>query len=90
MLRSETSRITYVWLATCVLTIASAVVAATRGASQTANVGVSLAVLGIGAAKARLIMREFMEVRTAPPWLRLFTDVWLFGLLATIVVLYLQ
>jgi hypothetical protein len=39
--------------------------------------------------KARFIMQEFMEVRTAPRWLRHFTDGWLAVLWIAIVTLYL-
>jgi preprotein translocase subunit SecG len=49
-----------------------------------------LAVLAFGAIKARLIVQEFMEVRTAPRWLRRLTDAWLAGLFITVLVLYLS
>jgi hypothetical protein len=87
----ENARITTVWIATCALTGLSALVAwLSRGNQNTASTGISLVVLAIGGVKARLILQEFMEVRTAPAWLRLLSEVWLFGLLAAIVILYLQ
>ena len=88
--RSETSRLTYAWLATCALTIGSALVAANDRRRDVANVAVGLVVLGFAAAKAWLLLQEFMEVRLAPRWLRLFAVVWLSGLTTAIVVLYLQ
>ena len=48
------------------------------------------ALSAITAVKSRLIIRHFMEVRTAPRWLKVFTDVWLAALVATIAALYLQ
>ena len=88
--RSEGARITYVWVAACVFTVVSAIVATVTGDHRGANVVVSLVVLGMGAVKAGLILEEFMEVRTAPPWLQRTARVWLVGLLAVIIVLYLQ
>ena len=88
---SERARITYAWGAACALTVVSAIVATVAGADhRSANVVVSLLVLGMGAGKAWLILEEFMEVRTAPSWLQLTARTWLVGLLAAIVVLYLQ
>ncbi len=37
-----------------------------------------------------MIIRYFMEVRTAPRWLKLFTDVWLTVLWAGILAIYLH
>jgi hypothetical protein len=42
-----------------------------------ASVPITLSVLAIAFVKARLIIRYFMEVRTAPRWLRICTDGWL-------------
>jgi hypothetical protein len=36
-----------------------------------------------------LIIRHFMEVRTAPRWLRLSTDGWLVALWGAVLVIYL-
>jgi hypothetical protein len=52
-------------------------------------VPITVGVLAIGLVKARLIIRHFMEVRTAPMWLRRFTDVWLIVLWGTILTIYL-
>ncbi|HTM84429.1 MAG TPA: prokaryotic cytochrome C oxidase subunit IV family protein, partial [Mycobacterium sp.] len=38
---------------------------------------------------ARLIIRNFMEVRSAPVWLRRATDAWLVVLWTTVLVIYL-
>lgn len=34
-------------------------------------------IIAVTFVKVRLVIREFMEVRTAPPWLRFGTDGWL-------------
>jgi len=38
--------------------------------------------------KGRMIIRYFMEVRTAPRWLKLTTDAWLIGLWAGVLAIY--
>jgi heme/copper-type cytochrome/quinol oxidase subunit 4 len=89
--RTAARRITVAWLAACVLTVVSALVATvTDSAEHRASTLVSVLVLGLGAAKAWLILDEFMEIRTAPTWLRLAARGWLAVLVAGIVVLYLQ
>ena len=50
---------------------------------------VSVAVLVIAAIKIHIVMAEFMEIRLAPPILRLFCAVWLAATTITIVTLYL-
>jgi hypothetical protein len=91
MARDESLRINYVWIALCVLTVVSASVArlAVGGDLDPSKV-LGLAVLAIGAVKARLILTEFMELKTAPGWLRLATDGWLVGTFLVIVVFYLR
>ena len=49
----------------------------TRGAAAAASVPITVAVILLGFIKGRMIIRYFMEVRTAPRWLKLFTDAWL-------------
>lgn len=84
-------RITVVWLIACALTVLSAIVAfVAEEADRGGNAAASVIVLGMGAAKAWLILDEFMEVRTSPPWLRLMARSWLAALMVAIVVLYLQ
>jgi hypothetical protein len=39
--------------------------------------------------KARLIIQYFMEVRTAPRWLRIATDGWLVVLFGGVLAIYL-
>jgi hypothetical protein len=39
-----------------------------------ASTGVTVAAIGLALVKARIVMREFMDVRHAPPLLRRLTD----------------
>jgi hypothetical protein len=50
---------------------------------------ITVAVLLLGFVKGRLIIRTFMEVRTAPRWLQLSTDAWLVVLWGSILAIYL-
>jgi hypothetical protein len=52
-------------------------------------VPITVAVVLLGLIKGRLIIRTFMEVRTAPRWLQLFTDAWLVILWMSILAIYL-
>jgi Prokaryotic Cytochrome C oxidase subunit IV len=45
-------------------------------------------VLTIAVVKARFVIRDFMDVRAAPAWLRYGTDGWLAVLLAVFLILY--
>ncbi len=54
-----------------------------------ANVPITVAVVLLGFIKGRLIIRYFMEVRTAPQWLKVTTDAWLVVLWAAILAIYL-
>ncbi len=50
--------------------------AATHHGIPTASTVVTVSALCFALIKVRIIMREFMEVRTAPPVLRRLTDFW--------------
>jgi caa(3)-type oxidase subunit IV len=86
---TETRRIVYTWAALSVITIVTWGLAhAPSRSGEQVLAAVTIAVLGIAVVKARLIIRNFMEVRSAPRWLRAFTDIWLVALAAAIVVVY--
>jgi hypothetical protein len=53
------------------------------------NRAITVVVIALGFVKGRLIIRYFMEVRTAPRWLRLATDAWLAMLWLGILAIYL-
>jgi heme/copper-type cytochrome/quinol oxidase subunit 4 len=81
------ARITWTWALLSALTLVSWALAATRGFSP--DTALTIVVLAIAALKTRLVIRQFMDVRVAPPWLRRTTDAWLAVLMAAILGLYL-
>jgi hypothetical protein len=79
-----------VWLVLCAITISTWWLApGHRGGTAVASVPITVAVVALGFIKGRLIIRTFMEVRTAPRWLRLATDGWLVVLWAAVLGIYL-
>ena len=83
-----TARLTYVWLILCAVTIIAWALGSAH-AALVASVPITVAVLVLALVKARLVIQEFMEVRTAPRWLRVFTDVWLVVLWGALLGIYL-
>ena len=83
--------ITYAWIILSAITILSWWLAPGhgRGAAAVASAPITVAVI-LGFIKGRMIIRYFMEVRTAPRWLKLFTDAWLTVLWAGILAIYLH
>lgn len=79
-------RITVVWAVLCLVTVVSWWLG--HGAAV-ASVAITVSVVALTMIKCRLIIREFMEVRTAPAWLRFGTDAWLAALSAAVLVIYL-
>lgn len=87
---SITRRITLVWLALSVMSIASWLLGSARGRSEfSPSTVVTIGILAAAAIKSRLIVQHFMEVRASPRWLRGVTDGWLALLVASILALYL-
>ena len=82
-----TSRISWTWALLSALTVVSWVLAATHQLSP--STAVTIVVLAIAAVKTRIVIRQFMDVRVAPHWLRRATDAWLAVLMAAIIGLYL-
>lgn len=82
---------TYAWIILSAITIASWWLAPghSRGAAA-ASIPITIAVVLLAFIKARVIIRYFMEVRTAPRWLKLFADAWLTVLWAAILAIYLH
>jgi hypothetical protein len=81
---------TYVWVVLSAITILSWWLGHSRaGHSFDASVPITVAVLAIGFVKVRLVMGYFMEVGTAPTWLRLFTDIWLIVFWGAVLAIYL-
>ena len=59
------------------------------GGHPVASVPITVAVVLLGFIKGRMIIQYFMEVRTAPRWLKVATDAWLIVLWAAILGIYL-
>jgi hypothetical protein len=83
------ARITCVWIGLSALTVLSwGLGSAREGNHLVASTPITIGVLAAAAVKVRFIIQEFMEVRTAPAWVRRFTDVWLAVFWVTILVIY--
>lgn len=82
---------TYAWIILSGITIMSWWLAPPHdhGVPTTPSVPITIAVILLGFIKGRMIIRYFMEVRTAPRWLKLTTDAWLTTLWVAILAIYL-
>jgi Prokaryotic Cytochrome C oxidase subunit IV len=65
--------ITYAWIILSAITILSWWLAPGHARGAAASAPITVAVILLGFIKGRMIIRYFMEVRTAPRWLKLFT-----------------
>lgn len=83
------NRLTFVWLLLTIVTLLAWWVGwQSGGHSPQANLAVSVVVLVLAFAKTRFVIRDFMEVRSAPAWLQRTCDGWLVGLLAMILAFF--
>ena len=80
---------TYTWILLSAITVVSWWLAPAHGAPAGPSVPITVAVIALGFIKGRMIIRYFMEVRTAPRWLKLATDGWLLVLWAGVLAIYL-
>jgi hypothetical protein len=79
-----------VWLFLLAITLASWWLAPGHdGGHAVASTPITVAVVLLGFIKGRMIIQYFMEVRTAPRWLKITTDTWLMVLWAAILGIYL-
>ncbi|MGV0811568.1 cytochrome C oxidase subunit IV family protein [Mycolicibacterium boenickei] len=82
--------VTQTWLLLTAITVGSWWLApAQYSDALRASVPITALVLALTLVKSRLIIRQFMEVRTAPRWLKLATDGWLVVLFGSIFAIYL-
>ena len=87
---SPASGVNAVWGLTLVLTLASVLLASLSSSGPfTSSTLEAMIVLALAAVKVLCIIWNFMEVRTAPRWLRYCTIGWVAGLWLTIVTVYL-
>ena len=84
-------RLFVVWLILVGITVAYLAIdrAANDHGLATASTAVTVAAICLALVKVRIIMREFMEVRTAPPVLRRLTDYWIVLMAAALLGVYL-
>lgn len=86
---TDTKRLSLVWIVLSVVTAVTWLLGHEFDLGHNTMPAVALIVLAITFGKVYLIIRHFMEVRRAPLWLRVFSDVWLIVLGGTMVALYL-
>ena len=85
-----TRTITVVWVALTVITVSSWWLAPGHVANAaTASIPITVAAIVLGLFKSRFIIRYFMEVNSAPIWLRRSTDAWLAILWSSVLIIYL-
>lgn len=89
--RTTTARaMTWCWILLTAITLGSWWLAPAHFTDTVhASTPITALVLVLALIKSRLIIRYFMEVRTAPRWLKLSTDAWLAALFVTVFVIYL-
>jgi apolipoprotein N-acyltransferase len=88
--KSGTRSITYAWIILCAITISSWWLSpAHSGKPAIPSIAITTLVVLLGLLKGRLIIQYFMEVRSAPRWLKLSTDAWLLVLWASVLAIYL-
>ena len=82
---------TWAWLVLVPITVASWWLAPAHAVGAAVpSVGVTAVVLVLALVKSRLIIRYFMEVRSAPAWLKWATDAWLAVLFVAVFGIYLM
>ena len=81
--------ITVAWGALCAITMVSWWLSPAHSlAAAVRSVPISVAVVVLGVIKCRLVIRYFMEIGSAPFWLRLATDGWLLALWGGVLGIY--
>ncbi|KWX68152.1 cytochrome C oxidase subunit IV family protein [Mycobacterium sp. NAZ190054] len=87
---AQNRAITLAWLGLSAITLLSWWLAPGHsGGHADPSVPITVAAILLGFVKCRMIIRYFMEVRTAPRWLRRGTDAWLVVLWTAVLVVYL-
>lgn len=70
-------RLSLVWLLLIAVTIASWFLSASGQASMETSIAISVAVIVFAMVKSVFVLRIFMEIGHASPWLRMLSNVWL-------------
>lgn len=88
--RPAARTMTWTWVVLTAITVGSWWLAPAHFTDTVhASTPITALVLALTAIKVRLIFRNFMEVHTAPRWLRRSTDAWLGLLLVGVFAIYL-
>jgi len=82
------NRLTHVWAFLSLITIVSWWIGHGSGSTFHLNATITLGVLLIASIKAQLVIRYFMEVRSAPRWLQRTAYGWNGGLLVLLLGFY--
>ena len=88
---TPTRRLTLVWAILSAITVVASILGRTPHVDGrlVASTTVTVCILVIALVKCRLVIRTFMEVRSAPTWLRRSTDLGLVAFWGTVLALYL-
>lgn len=73
-------RLHLVWLSLIVVTLVSWFLSNSDAAQLEAGLAVSVGVIVFAVIKAAFVLRTFMEIGHASPWLRMLSNVWIVGL----------
>jgi hypothetical protein len=89
--RDFNKRLLWVWVILVAISLGYLAIdhAATHGGIPTASTVVTVGAICFALIKVRIIMREFMEVRTAPRFLCRLTDVWVVLMAVALLGVYL-
>jgi len=82
------NRLTHVWLFLTAITVASWWIGHNQGSAFQLDAAVTLTVLLIASVKAQLVIQYFMEVRSAPRWLKRTAYGWNIALLILLLATY--
>lgn len=82
------NRLTHVWAFLTTITVASWWIGQSRGTTFQLDAAVTLTVLLMASVKAQLVIQYFMEVRSAPRWLKQTAYGWNIGLLLLLLGVY--
>ena len=82
--------LTYVWAFLVAITVASWSIGRGHGVAYQIDAAITIGVLLIAFVKAQLVIRYFMEVRSAPRWLKRTTYGWNIALLCLLLWFYSQ
>ena len=86
---SNAVRLSSVWALLSALTLLSWWLGAKHeGMPFVADAAITIAVIVVALVKVRFIIRQFMEARTAPNWIKWLSDAWLLGLFVLLAGIY--